>query len=215
MIKVKSITKVKTKFVLLVLFSIIWCNFLFAEEKGNVVFNLSPTVSFTTDKLIPVTDAFSLGDYKFYIYSKPNNVLIESYIEIYSVIQPNKFATHDIIHIFPRKEYQDYEISNLIFVRQRDAASEEKSLIQSNEISNFIVGYSEKIKEIVFFSLEGDLVNTIDVGINSKNDLLLSTAYDSSNGDFWVVDKKEDEIKLMDITGEIILSFPATEKINI
>ena len=122
----KSITKVKTKFVLLVLFSIIWCNFLFAEEKGNVVFNLSPTVSFTTDKLIPVTDAFSLGDYKFYIYSKPNNVLIESYIEIYSVIQPNKFATHDIIHIFPRKEYQDYEISNLIFVRQRDAASKKK-----------------------------------------------------------------------------------------
>ena len=89
-----------------------------------------------------------------------------------------------------------------------------KSLIQSNEISNFIVGYSENKRDSIF-SLEGDLVNTIDVGINSKNDLLLSTAYDSSNGDFWVVDKKEDEIKLMDITGEIILSFPATEKINI
>jgi len=65
------------------------------------------------------------------------------------------------------------------------------------------------------FSLEGDLVNTVDVGINSKNDLLLSTAYGFSNGDFWVVDKKKNEIKLMDITGEIILSFPATEKINI
>ncbi len=125
---------------------------MFAEEKGNVVFNLSPTVSFTTDKLIPVTDAFSLGDYKFYIYSKPNNVLIESYIEIYSVIQPNKFATHDIIHIFPRKEYQDYEISNLIFVRQRDAASEEKkALFNQMKFQTSLLATQKKIKEIVFF----------------------------------------------------------------
>ena len=211
----RRFTKKVTKIVVLItIFSITWCNFLFAEERGDAFMNISPSYTFTVDKLPPITNAFSFGDNKFYVYSGPNNILLESYIEIYSVIQPDRFAPHDIIHIFPKKEYQDHEISNLIIVRERVTASEERSVIQSNEISNFIVGYSEKINKVVVLSLDGDLVNTIDVEINSKNELLLSTAYGFSEGAFWLVDKKNNKIQLMNISGEIVLSFSVTQGSN-
>jgi hypothetical protein len=213
----RSTKKVTKIVVLITIFSIAWCNFLFAEGNVDAFMNLSPTATFTFGKLPSNTDAFSYGDSKFYVYSEPNNILVESYIEIYSVIQPDRFAPHNIIHIFPKKEYQDYEISNLIFVvvRETDVSSEERSVIQSNGISNFIVGYSENINKVVVLSLDGDLVNTIDVEINSKNDLLLSSSYGFSEGVFWLVDKKNNKIQLMNISGEIVLSFSATKGSNI
>ncbi len=213
----RSTKKVTKIVVLITIFSIAWCNFLFAEGSVDAFMDISPSYTFTFGKLPPITDAFSYGDSKFYVYSEPNNILVESYIEIYSVIQPDRFAPHNIIHIFPKKEYQDYEISNLIFVvvRETDVSSEERSVIQSNGISNFIVGYSENINKVVVLSLDGDLVNTIDVEINSKNDLLLSSSYGFSEGVFWLVDKKNNKIQLMNISGEIVLSFSATKGSNI
>jgi len=206
-------------FVLLFVFSAFSVRSLFAnetkEEKENMFMNISPskTMSLTlaVDNPAPITDAFSFYDNKFYVYSGPDNLLVENFIEIYSVIKPDNYAPHSIAHIFPKEEYQDYELSNLIFVKIRWIPS------SIDGVSEYYVGYSEKIKKVVVFSLEGDLVNTIDVGIDSKNDLLLSppTNVFIQNGslkkeDFWLIDKKKNEIIMMTISGEIISSFPAT-----
>jgi hypothetical protein len=187
------------------------------EEKENMFMNISPskTMSLTlaVDNPAPITDAFSFYDNKFYVYSDPDNLLVENFIEIYSVIKPDNYAPHSIAHIFPKEEYQDYELSNLIFVKLGWIPGEG---------SEYFVGYSKKIKEVVVFSLEGDLVNTIDVGIDSKNDLLLSSPTNFGfiqNGslkkeDFWLIDKKKNEIIRMTISGEILSSFPATAGIK-
>lgn len=208
-------------FVLLFVFTAFGVNSLFANEtkgeKEDMFMNISPsqTLSLTlaVDNPSPITDAFSFFDNKFYVYSDPDNLLVENFIEIYSVIKPDNYAPHSVAHTFPKEEYQDYELSNLIFVKLGWIPGEG---------SEYFVGYSEKIKEVVVFSLEGDLVNTIDVGIDSKNDLLLSSPTNFGfiqNGslkkeDFWLIDKKKNEIIRMTISGEILSSFPATSGIK-
>jgi hypothetical protein len=204
-------------FVLLFMFTAFGVSSLFANEtKEDMFMNISPskTMSLTlaVDNPSPITDAFSFYDNKFYVYSDPDNLLVENFIEIYSVIKPDNYAPHSVAHTFPKEEYQDYELSNLIFVKLGWIPGEG---------SEYFVGYSEKIKEVVVFSLEGDLVNTIDVGIDSKNDLLLSppTNVFIQNGsfkkeDFWFIDKKKNEIIRMTISGEILSSFPATSGIK-
>ncbi|ABX31763.1 hypothetical protein Pmob_1042 [Petrotoga mobilis SJ95] len=205
-------------FVLLFMFTAFGVSSLFANEtKEDMFMNISPskTMSLTlaVDNPSPITDAFSFYDNKFYVYSDPDNLLVENFIEIYSVIKPDNYAPHSVAHTFPKEEYQDYELSNLIFVKLGWIPGEG---------SEYFVGYSEKIKEVVVFSLEGDLVNTIDVGIDSKNDLLLSSPTNFGfiqNGslkkeDFWLIDKKKNEIIRMTISGEILSSFPATSGIK-
>jgi len=205
-------------FVLLFMFTAFGVSSLFANEtKEDMFMNISPSknmsLTLAVDNPSPITDAFSFYDNKFYVYSDPDNLLVENFIEIYSVIKPDNYAPHSVAHTFPKEEYQDYELSNLIFVKLGWIPGEG---------SEYFVGYSEKIKEVVVFSLEGDLVNTIDVGIDSKNDLLLSSPTNFGfiqNGslkkeDFWLIDKKKNEIIRMTISGEILSSFPATSGIK-
>ncbi|POZ88869.1 MULTISPECIES: hypothetical protein [Petrotoga] len=208
-------------FVLLFMFTAFGVSSLFANEakgeKEDMFMNISPsqTLSLTlaVDNPSPITDAFSFFDNKFYVYSDPDNLLVENFIEIYSFMRPEDYTTHSIAHTFPKEEYQDYELSNLISVKLGRIPGEG---------SVYYVGYSEKIKEVVVFSLEGDLVNTIDVGIDSKNDLLLSSPNNFGyiqngslkKGDFWLIDKKKNEIIMMTISGEVLSSVPATAGIK-
>ena len=169
--------------------------FISSFTKPRYIFTrVTPPSTTTISSLVPITDAVSYDDEKFYLYSDPNRVMDEVTMEISSALTPNRLTGGiEIVRNFPQAEKR-YQLDKLIALRKK-----------------FVALSIEEPGKLFVFSEEGKLISQIKRDFGSTENILLAPYQEDQ---FWLVDKNKGKIYIMNTSGETIFSTSVVVKID-
>lgn len=161
----------------------------------HVSMTVSPTATGTFPFLKHVTAACSNGNHgKFYLYSDPSHVMLESSLEILSALNPEKFREISIIKAFPSKNIKKYRLNDLMALNNKE-----------------FIALSTSADRLFVFSNKGELVSQLEGDFSSARNILM-TPY--QNDQFFLVNKDKGKLYLMNTSGKTIFSTPVAIIVN-